>query len=71
MSENECSPLIPVVNSTESSSISSFTTSEQLRECFKPRCRVRRVTNKGAILVTVSTDFGIFLLFLFRIKGVQ
>ena len=53
MSENECSPLQPVVNSTESSLISSFTTSEQLRECFKPRCRVRRVTNKGAILVTV------------------
>ena len=30
-----------------------FTVSEKLKECFKPRYRVRRVKNKGAILVLV------------------
>ena len=30
-----------------------FTVREKLKECFKPRYRVRRVKNKGAILVLV------------------
>ena len=36
-----------------SSSECEFTVREKLKECFKPRYRVRRVKNKGAILVLV------------------
>ena len=53
MSGGDYDALQPVMDSAELSITWSFSVSERLRQCFKPRCRVRRLKNKGAILVTV------------------
>ena len=56
LSDPELSSLEPVVHSDETSlsdSTSELNTRELLREHFKPKFHIRRVTNKGAILVVV------------------
>ena len=51
---NTSGHLEPVVSSTDTMlSTSDFTVRERLRHCLKPRYRMRRIKNKGAILILV------------------
>ena len=49
MADNECRPLKQVVNPDTTSEM----TENKVRKCFKPRYRLRRVKNRGAVLILI------------------
>jgi peptide/histidine transporter 3/4 len=55
MMDRECRRLSPLINTDNTSIITneSSTTEKKVRRCFKPRYSLRRVKNRGAILILI------------------
>ena len=52
MADRESRSLRPLIDPDKSTSIANES-SKQVRRCFKPRYRLRRVKNRGAILILI------------------